>query len=56
MRELYGIVNGVMTVLLIVIFIGLVAWAWSKRRHEDFERAARLPLEEDAGSTGERRP
>ena len=30
------------------VFIGIVAWAWSRKRKADFDAAARLPLEEDA--------
>lgn len=37
----------VWTLLLMVTFIGIVLWAWSRRRHKDFEEAANLPLEED---------
>lgn len=35
------------TLILLAIFIGIVAWAWSKRRKSSFERAARMPLEDD---------
>jgi cytochrome c oxidase cbb3-type subunit 4 len=47
MNELFGILSGVFTALLIVLFIGLVAWAWSSRRRAEFDATARLPLEED---------
>lgn len=42
-----GLVRGLLTLLLLVAFLGLCAWAWSKRRKPDFDAAARLPLEED---------
>ena len=32
---------------LLVLFISLVVWAWSKRRRADFDAAARLPLEDE---------
>ena len=35
------------TVLLLVIFIGIVFWAFSSKRKQDFDEAARLPLEDD---------
>lgn len=35
------------TVILMIIFLGIVAWAWSRRRQNSFEEAARLPLEDD---------
>ncbi len=43
-----GTFRGIVTLVALVAFIGLVIWAYGKRRHADFERAARLPLEDDA--------
>lgn len=31
----------------LVIFVGIIFWAYSKNRHNDFNEAARLPLEDD---------
>lgn len=42
-----GTFRGVITGVLLVLFLWLVAWAWSKSRRADFEAAARLPLEEE---------
>jgi len=42
-----GLLSGIFTALLLLAFIGIVAWAWSSRRREQFDAAARLPLEED---------
>lgn len=42
-----GTVRGLITLALLVAFVALVAWAWSKRRKADFDAAARLPLEDD---------
>lgn len=39
--------RGVMTAILMALFIALVFWSFSKRRKEDFEAAARLPLDEN---------
>jgi cytochrome c oxidase cbb3-type subunit IV len=39
--------RGIVTGTLLVSFVWLVAWAWSKRRKESFDAAARLPLQED---------
>ncbi len=41
--------HAVWTVILLIIFIGIWAWAWSRGRRRDFDRASRLPLEEDNG-------
>ena len=39
--------HGLWTGALLVIFIGIVVWAWSGKRKRDFDEAARLPLEDD---------
>jgi cytochrome c oxidase cbb3-type subunit IV len=39
--------RGIVTGTLLVLFIWLVIWAWSKARRADFEAAARLPLDEE---------
>ena len=36
-----------MTVIAFATFIGIVLWAWSSRKKEDFEVAARSVLDED---------
>jgi cytochrome c oxidase cbb3-type subunit 4 len=35
------------TVVSFVTFIGIVWWAWSRRRTDDFSQAAQLPFEQD---------
>ena len=35
------------TVLVAVVFTGIALWAYSGKRHADFEAAARIPFEED---------
>ncbi len=35
------------TVALLILFIGIVIWAYSSRRKRGFDEAARLPLEEE---------
>ena len=35
------------TLVSLLIFVGIVAWAWSKRNQSNFEEAARLPFNED---------
>lgn len=41
-----GFINGIVTAVLFVLFIGLVLWAWSGKRKHDFDRASRLPLDD----------
>jgi cytochrome c oxidase cbb3-type subunit 4 len=40
-------VSGIVTAVLMVAFCGICVWAWSDRRREAFDAAARLALEED---------
>ncbi len=42
-----GIVRGVITLVLLILFVALVVWAWSSRRKELFDSMARMPLDED---------
>ncbi|MEO6076612.1 MAG: cbb3-type cytochrome c oxidase subunit 3 [Dokdonella sp.] len=38
--------SGIITLILLVVFLGGWAWAWSPRRKADFDAAARLPLDD----------
>lgn len=40
-------IMGLITALLIVIFCGIVGWAYSRRRKQEFEEMARVPLNDD---------
>lgn len=40
-------IHAIWTVVLVIIFIGIIAWAWSGRRKADFDEAARLVLDDD---------
>ena len=40
-------VSGIITTLLLLIFLAGWAWAWSPRRKQGFDEAARLPLSDD---------
>lgn len=44
--------SGIVTALLLLVFVAACAWAWSPRRRRDFDEAARLPLEERDGEQG----
>lgn len=35
------------TVLSFISFIGIIAWAFSRRNAADFEQAAQLPFDQD---------
>ncbi|MFA5684667.1 MAG: cbb3-type cytochrome c oxidase subunit 3 [Lysobacteraceae bacterium] len=40
--------SGLVTLVLMLAFIGGWIWAWSSKRKPDFEAASRLPLDEDS--------
>jgi cytochrome c oxidase cbb3-type subunit 4 len=42
-----GTLSGVVTAILIVLFVGVCIWAYSSRRKARFDAAARMPLEDD---------
>jgi cytochrome c oxidase cbb3-type subunit 4 len=42
--------RGIMTAVLLGLFVWLVIWAYSKARRADFDAAARLPLEDESGT------
>ena len=39
--------RGVVTVVLMALFIALVIWTYSRARNDEFARLERLPLEDD---------
>lgn len=39
--------HSIWTVLVLIIFIGIVLWAYSGSRKKDFDEAARLALDDD---------
>jgi len=47
MNDLFGTLSGLLTAVLILVFTGIVLWAWSARRRDSFDAAARLPLDDD---------
>lgn len=44
---LMGTLRELATLLAMTAFIAVCVWAWSRRRRERFDEAARMPLEED---------
>ncbi|MDO5609722.1 MAG: cbb3-type cytochrome c oxidase subunit 3 [Pseudomonadota bacterium] len=39
-------VSGIVTAILLVLFVGGWIWAWSPKRKASFDAAARLPLDD----------
>jgi len=42
-----GTLYGLLTLLLMLLFVGIWIWAWSAKRRKTFDRAAKMPLEDD---------
>lgn len=47
MSEFQQTMSGIITGVLLLLFIGICIWSWSGKRKESFDRMARLPLEDD---------
>jgi cytochrome c oxidase cbb3-type subunit IV len=39
--------RSVVTVVSLLTFVGIVAWAWSKRNKSSFDEAAQLPFRDE---------
>ncbi len=48
----YSFYSSLMTVVMLVVFLGIVAWAYSGKRRAAFDDAARVPLDDDAQEGG----
>jgi cytochrome c oxidase cbb3-type subunit 4 len=42
-----GTYHGLLTLVALIGFVAIALWAWSGARRAEFERAARLPLEDE---------
>ncbi len=40
-------IQSIWTVVVFVLFIGIVLWAWSGKNKKAFDEAARIPLDDD---------
>jgi len=43
--------HSIWTIALLVVFLGIVIWAWSGKRKSSFDEAAHLPLNDDKRDT-----
>ena len=42
-----SIILSIWTVIVLLLFLGIVAWAWHAGNKADFEAAARIPFDDD---------
>jgi len=47
----FGTFNGLYTLFLIIIFVGLILWAYSKKQKQSFEEMGNSILEDELDST-----
>lgn len=40
-------ISGIYTALMLLVFLGIVAWAWSRQNNAKFEEASQMALKED---------
>jgi cytochrome c oxidase cbb3-type subunit 4 len=45
--EIVALVQSIWTIVVMVIFFGIILWAFSRKRKPEFDDAARLPLDDD---------
>ena len=45
-----GTISGIVTVIFVVLFIGIVWWAYSRGNKQRFEDAGKLPFDDDQGT------
>jgi cytochrome c oxidase cbb3-type subunit 4 len=46
-------ISGILTLVLLLAFLGIAAWAWSARTQPRFEDAAQLPLRDEPVQRGQ---
>ena len=45
--EILPLIHSIWTIVVMVVFLGIVGWAYSSKRQVKFDEAARLPLDDD---------
>lgn len=43
----YGTFQGILTIIVMLTFVGIVAWAYSSRRQKSFDEAANLVFSDE---------
>lgn len=42
-----GLLRGIITAILLLLFVGMWLWSWSRKRTADFDAMSQLPLDDD---------
>ena len=51
-----ALIHSIWTVVLFIVFLGIVVWAYSSGRKKDFEEASRLALDDDEIDPAKNKP
>ena len=51
----FSLIHSVWTIVVMVLFVGIVIWAWSSKRKARFDEAANIPFKEDDMTSAEHR-
>ncbi|WP_133406777.1 cbb3-type cytochrome oxidase subunit 3 [Parashewanella tropica] len=49
----YGTLQGILTIIVMIVFIGIFAWAYSSRQKKNFDEAANLVFSDEESSKKE---
>ncbi len=47
MSPTWGHIAGIVTVIVMLVFIGIWVWAWLPHHKRDFDALAKLPMEDE---------
>lgn len=53
MNNIAALLDSIWTVVVLILFTGIVLWAYSGRRKADFDAAAQLPLNDECPERSE---
>nr|WP_083234117.1 cbb3-type cytochrome c oxidase subunit 3 [Candidatus Marithrix sp. Canyon 246] len=45
--DIMALIQSIWTIIVMVIFFGVVVWAFSRKRKSEFDDAAHLPIDDD---------
>lgn len=51
----FGVLHGLLTLLVMILFLGIVWWAFSSRQKKRFDEAANLPFADENDQTAPKR-
>ena len=52
----FSLIQSIWTIVVMVLFVGIVIWAWSGKRKERFDEAANIPFKEDDMTSANKTP